>query len=108
MFIHVLKCVQEMFFKDTVGIERSLGVDHFPISDLLVLALRATNATLATTLSPSFLSGGLDPAILAHDILLVGNLPTNFQLLAHIANSVVADLGLLGNLTIALGRVDQN
>src|SRR6516225_5138038 len=81
-----------MLFKDGVGIERCLGVDHFLISDLFLVALG-----LGLPLSRFAISAGRG--------LQLGNLPSSFQRGAHIANSVVAGLSLFGKLPIALRRI---
>src|SRR6516225_9261553 len=91
-----------MLLKDAVRIEGGLGVDHFLISDRFLLAL---SATLLATLS--FLRWLLSACTVGSSFD-VGNLPTLFQLVAHIANSVVTDLGDFTNLSIAFARVSFN
>jgi hypothetical protein len=73
---------------------RAVVPDHLLKGDLFLLALSAL-AFLRWLLSARSVGSAFD----------VGNLPTLFQLVAHIADSVVADLGLLGDLSIALGWI---
>src|SRR5262249_42780953 len=83
-----------------VGITGGLAINHYLVSDGL-----AFSATLAFAFPTTFGLGGLGHAILADSFILVGNFPTNHQLLSHSANRFVVELCLLAQLSVALGWI---